>query len=685
MAFYKDASTYNPLFNQAAAAGARGNQYTVAAAEAFKPGDILNQYVTNRREQEKVDAQLKQQEFANKLAQERVDIATRGEQRTIDKDAAAKKALTSLYGVAADPGQDVYDRQGMFKMNDYLADKFKDTAPTVEQMADIETAYAQGDIDPKFNTDRYRGKLLKTGAEGGMDPSILKSAVDVLAPKGTGKMTDYEKTMLNYNLGVSRDAKKLAAKDVYDKQNKTGSYKDKYGKGFNIEEASYRGLTGKDDQDSKHLAEFWASDAGKAVKKLPKDTQKSLMARWEADYAGESSTLDLTDWVPFIGGSAAGDVLSKVDTGALNKMLEIQQANKPTATTGATATQVAQQQGLLGGKASGQDTLGWLKGRFGDGSKVGGTTVTPTATTATETAKTDYTGGDNKSSLKYVDGSFRDRVTATETKNKDYTSHRKSPEGTTETLGAYQFVPSTLNSLRKQQGDTFTNEEFLSNPKLQDKYFDLLTSQNADTLLSMGMEPNEFNMWAAHNLGPAQAKELMSGGPLSKRTTDYIKRNLPKGVSPTAENYINRYSTRFNRGSDATPDDVPTIVTRTPQKVDITKLSKEENKVYADSLFPELREVDLSKDAPTTEVQEILNTKEDTVSPGRQMANSLKTSGLGPMSESSKAQWKVIGDLLKNSKDASMPLLRDIYNKYQEEIGKPFVEFINEYAPGGRR
>lgn len=80
MAFYKDASTYNPLFNQAAAASARGNQYTVAAAEAFKPGDILNQYVTNRREQEKVDAQLKQQEFANKLAQERIELSKQAAQ-----------------------------------------------------------------------------------------------------------------------------------------------------------------------------------------------------------------------------------------------------------------------------------------------------------------------------------------------------------------------------------------------------------------------------------------------------------------------------------------------------------------------------------------------------------------------------------------------------------------------------
>lgn len=111
-------------------------------------------------------------------------------------------------------------------------------------------------------------------------------------------------------------------------------------------------------------------------------------------------------------------------------------------------------------------------------------------------------------------------------------------------MGAYQMLPSTLSSLKKRTGDTFTSKEFLASPKLQDEYFKLLVEDNVKTLGNMGLPVNNFTLWAAHNLGPAQAKELFSGGPLSDQTVKFIKSNLP-GQEPTAANYISHYGPKF--------------------------------------------------------------------------------------------------------------------------------------------
>ena len=112
-------------------------------------------------------------------------------------------------------------------------------------------------------------------------------------------------------------------------------------------------------------------------------------------------------------------------------------------------------------------------------------------------------------------------------------------------IGAYQFVDSTLNDLRNEYKDTFTNEEFLADKALQDKYAKYLTEGNAKILKRYGMAVNPQTLWAAHNLGPAQAKNLYSDKPLTKRTKKYIKRNLPKGMEPTKENYLSYYEDKF--------------------------------------------------------------------------------------------------------------------------------------------
>lgn len=75
-------------------------------------------------------------------------------------------------------------------------------------------------------------------------------------------------------------------------------------------------------------------------------------------------------------------------------------------------------------------------------------------------------------------------------------------------LGAYQFLPSTLEGLKKQTGEKFSNEEFLANKQLQDKYFNLLTKNNAGRLEALGLAPTSMNLYIAHNLGPGYVKEM---------------------------------------------------------------------------------------------------------------------------------------------------------------------------------
>jgi hypothetical protein len=57
---------------------------------------------------------------------------------------------------------------------------------------------------------------------------------------------------------------------------------------------------------------------------------------------------------------------------------------------------------------------------------------------------------------------------------------------------------------------------------------------------------------------------------------------------------------------------------------------------------------------------------------------SLKTGGLSPMSDSNKAQWKYL-------LNAFTAPVKSAYDTYQENIGRPFADLVNEYAPGGRR
>ena len=149
---------------------------------------------------------------------------------------------------------------------------------------------------------------------------------------------------------------------------------------------------------------------------------------------------------------------------------------------------------------------------------------------------------------------------------------------TSKAFGKYQFVPSTINSLIKQDGGRHTIDEVRKSPELQDYYYDKLTKENINTLKSIGVPVNNFTVYMAHNLGPSQTENFFSNEPLTDATKKAIQ---AQGVEPTREAYTNRFMHKFE--NTATPEEKrPTV-----QKEDISRMTDAERKAYADKLFPE--------------------------------------------------------------------------------------------------
>lgn len=99
-----------------------------------------------------------------------------------------------------------------------------------------------------------------------------------------------------------------------------------------------------------------------------------------------------------------------------------------------------------------------------------------------------------------------------------------------------------------------------------------------------------------------------------------------------------------------------------------------------------LTEARARRAAPTPEVAQLFETINEANK--REVVNgikeSMKTSGLGPMSDSSKRQWQFIGEILKQSGEKSIKALEGIYDTYQKYIGMPFADFVKEYGGTGK-
>lgn len=131
------------------------------------------------------------------------------------------------------------------------------------------------------------------------------------------------------------------------------------------------------------------------------------------------------------------------------------------------------------------------------------------------------------------------KATVANTEAPSYTAVNK----TSGAMGQYQFLNSTLNDYRDKFGG-FTNEQFLNNPKLQDRVFDAYTKDNEAFLKSKGVEVTDWTRWLAHNLGIANVKPFLEGR-MTEGVEKAIKANLP-GQTPSIDNYIDKYAKRFN-------------------------------------------------------------------------------------------------------------------------------------------
>ena len=198
---------------------------------------------------------------------------------------------------------------------------------------------------------------------------------------------------------------------------------------------------------------------------------------------------------------------------------------------------------------------------------------------------------------------------------------------TSKAFGKYQFVPSTINSLIKQEGGKHTIDEVRKSPELQDYYYDKLTKENINTLKSTGVPVNNFTVYMAHNLGPSQTENFFSNDPLTDATKKAIQ---AQGVEPTREAYTNRFMHKFE--NTATPEEKrPTV-----QKEDISRMTDTERKAYADKLF-----LEYATEGPVKELfskvetpKKIETVKEvDSPSVQKRVLESLNETGGGPLDE----------------------------------------------------
>ena len=126
---------------------------------------------------------------------------------------------------------------------------------------------------------------------------------------------------------------------------------------------------------------------------------------------------------------------------------------------------------------------------------------------------------------------------------------------TSKATGKYQMVGNTAEEYMRKLGYGGTKEElvekFKSSPELQEKTIRAYTLDNAKTLSDKGIPVNDWSLWVSHNLGIGNAVKVFSGN-IDNNVIDAVKRNLPKGVAPTMENYQKIYYNKMNVGSTGT-------------------------------------------------------------------------------------------------------------------------------------
>jgi hypothetical protein len=91
----------------------------------------------------------------------------------------------------------------------------------------------------------------------------------------------------------------------YDKSSSAGN-------SFNLAKSMYKNLSTKGDAENVAAIDaFLLTEEGKKVSSMSIPDQKAWMAKKSAQYAEESGSWDISDYIPLLGESPAGDILSK--------------------------------------------------------------------------------------------------------------------------------------------------------------------------------------------------------------------------------------------------------------------------------------------------------------------------------------------------------------------------------------
>ena len=240
----------------------------------------------------------------------------------------------------------------------------------------------------------------------------------------------------------------------------------------------------------------------------------------------------------------------------------------------------------------------------------------------------DVAGSDVKNLIvdKYGDANFNKNTYDKNLSEVESGGNYNAYNASSKAFGKYQFVPSTINSLLKEDGSKHTIDEVRKSPELQDYYYNKLTKENIGTLKESGVPVNNFTVYMAHNLGPAQTANFFSTEPLTESTKKAIQ---AQGVEPTREAYVNRFMHKFE--GMATPEEKrPTV-----QKEDVTSMTSAERKEYANRMFPELADKQES-------VKDLFNRVDTTTNTGKQfdspvvqkrVLDSLNENNGGPLDE----------------------------------------------------
>ena len=241
----------------------------------------------------------------------------------------------------------------------------------------------------------------------------------------------------------------------------------------------------------------------------------------------------------------------------------------------------------------------------------------------------DVAGSDVKNLIvdKYGDANFNKNTYDKNLSEVESGGNYNAYNASSKAFGKYQFVPSTINSLLKEDGSKHTIDEVRKSPELQDYYYNKLTKENIGTLKESGVPVNNFTVYMAHNLGPAQTANFFSTEPLTEATKKAIQ---AQGVEPTREAYVNRFMHKFE--GTATPEEKrPTV-----QKEDVASMTSAERKEYANRMFPELADKQESvKDLFNRVDTTTTNTGKQVDSPvvQKRVLDSLNENSGGPLDE----------------------------------------------------